>query len=527
MRQPEHSSLPWLLYGLSLGLALLLLAGGLNLPLFDLDEGAFSEASREMLARQDFLFITLDGEPRPDKPVLIYWLQALSASLFGQQEWAWRLPSVLAALFWVLAVWRFARERMPDDLALQAALLTLTTAGVGIISHAATADALFNLWLSLTAFDMVRYFEQGKHAQARRVWLWMGLGFLTKGPAALALPALPALWHAWREKQWQLLWRALTLPSGWALFLLTALPWYVLVWLQHGPDLLIKFFFEHNLGRFTRTMEGHGGHWWYYLLALPLVLLPYSGLLLEAVARYRSLAEQAWVRLALRWLAVSFVLFSLSGTQLPHYMLYGLPLLYPLLAALGQTPAEQWQFRRLALLIALIPPLLWLGISLASPALIAQLKAGSYEAWLFSAAPQLLYQQWPWGLLLLLLTAGLLYSLRQRPVLALVCAGSLHLLFLQQIMLPAIATLQQAPVRQAAFIARAANAPVVAWRIYMPSFSVYRQAVTPHRLPQAGEWVFTRKDRLQSLQEKTHPTRWKSVYDQGAIVLLKPEPYTP
>lgn len=527
MLQPETVRPSRLLYGLSLALALLLLTGGLNLPLFDLDEGAFSEASREMLVHGDFLFITLDGEPRPDKPVLIYWLQALSVSLFGQQEWAWRLPSVLAAFFWLLAVWRFARERMPEELALQAALLTLTTAGVGIISHAATADALFNLWLSLTAFDMARYFEKRKTVHARKVWLWMGLGFLTKGPAALALPVLPALWHAWREKQWQALWRAITLPTGWLLFLLTALPWYVLVWLQHGPELLVQFFLDHNLGRFTRTMEGHGGHWWYYLLALPLVLLPYSGLLAEMAARYRGLTEQGWARFALRWLAVSFILFSLSGTQLPHYILYGLPLLYPLLATLGQMPAAQWRFRRLALLTALIPPLLWLGISVASPGLIAQLKSDSYEAWLFSAAPQLLFQQWPWALLLLLLTTGLLYSLRQKPTLALVGAGALHLLFLQQVMLPVIASLQQAPVKQAAFIARAAGAPVVAWRIYMPSFSVYRQAVTPHRLPLAGEWVFTRKDRLPSLREKTRPTRWKTVYDQGAIVLLKPETDTP
>ncbi len=509
------------------GLVAVLLASGLQLPLFDLDEGAFAEATREMLASGDFLFITLDGEPRPDKPVLIYWLQALSVTLFGQQEWSWRLPSVLAAAAWLWAVWRFARERMPEETAMQAVLLTLTAAGVGIISHAATADALFNLWLSLAAFDMARYFEQEKKTLARRVWLWMGLGFLTKGPAALVIPALPALWHAWRENRLPALWRALRLPSGWLLFLLTALPWYALVWWQYGPDLLLQFFLDHNLGRFTRTMEGHGGHLWYYLLALPLVLLPYSGLLLELAARRTSLTQQAWIRFALRWLAVSFVLFSLSGTQLPHYILYGLPLLYPLLAALGQTPADQWHFRTPVLWLAGLLPLFWLLLAWASPAIVARLPQDSHEALMLGAAPQLLYQQWPWALLLLLVSAGLLYSLRYRPLLALVAAGSLHLLFLQQVILPVVATWQQAPVKQAALIARAAQAPVVAWRIYMPSFSVYRQAITPRRLPEKGEWVFTRKDRLQSLKEKTGETRWKTVYHQGAILLLKPEPATP
>ena len=47
-------------------------------PLFDVDEGAFAEATREMVASGDYGFPTLDGAPRFDKPILIYWLQAAS-----------------------------------------------------------------------------------------------------------------------------------------------------------------------------------------------------------------------------------------------------------------------------------------------------------------------------------------------------------------------------------------------------------------------------------------------------------------
>ena len=38
-------------------------------PLFDVDEGAFSEATREMLASGDWLHTTLNGEDRFDKPI--------------------------------------------------------------------------------------------------------------------------------------------------------------------------------------------------------------------------------------------------------------------------------------------------------------------------------------------------------------------------------------------------------------------------------------------------------------------------
>ena len=62
-------------------------------PLFDVDEGAFSQATLEMFERGDFLSTYLNGEPRYDKPILIYWLQASSVKSFGFNEFALRLPS--------------------------------------------------------------------------------------------------------------------------------------------------------------------------------------------------------------------------------------------------------------------------------------------------------------------------------------------------------------------------------------------------------------------------------------------------
>ncbi len=43
-----------------------------SLPLFDLDEGAFTEATREMLLSGNWISTTLDGEPRTDTAILIY-----------------------------------------------------------------------------------------------------------------------------------------------------------------------------------------------------------------------------------------------------------------------------------------------------------------------------------------------------------------------------------------------------------------------------------------------------------------------
>ena len=78
----------------AVALSLFLLLG--HAPLFDVDEGAFSEATLEMFQRGDFLSTYLNGEPRYDKPILIYWLQAASV-VRARRERA-RIPAALCAV---------------------------------------------------------------------------------------------------------------------------------------------------------------------------------------------------------------------------------------------------------------------------------------------------------------------------------------------------------------------------------------------------------------------------------------------
>ena len=120
-------------------------------PLFDVDEGAFAEASREMLASGDWGHTTLNGTDRFDKPILVYWLQAASIGLFGVNEWAVRLPSALCAFVWALATGHFAAQRWGERTGLLAAVILSTSLGPLAIGRASTADALLNLLLALAA----------------------------------------------------------------------------------------------------------------------------------------------------------------------------------------------------------------------------------------------------------------------------------------------------------------------------------------------------------------------------------------
>ena len=126
-------------------------------PLFDVDEGAFSQATLEMFERGDYLSTYLNGQPRYDKPILVYWLQAASVALLGVSEFAFRLPSAVCASLWALLTFLFGRRYFGTQRALLAAAMLATSLGVYVIGRAATADALLNVLIAASMFFSSKY----------------------------------------------------------------------------------------------------------------------------------------------------------------------------------------------------------------------------------------------------------------------------------------------------------------------------------------------------------------------------------
>src|SRR5476651_843718 len=78
-------------------------------PLFNPDEGRYSEVAREMVATGDYVTPRVNGVAFLDKPVLYYWLQAVSIHLFGVKEWALRFFPALFAVMGCLLTYAAGR----------------------------------------------------------------------------------------------------------------------------------------------------------------------------------------------------------------------------------------------------------------------------------------------------------------------------------------------------------------------------------------------------------------------------------
>ncbi|WP_428385153.1 ArnT family glycosyltransferase [Nevskia ramosa] len=476
-------------------------------PLFDLDEGAFSQATREMLATGQWLITTLNGEPRYDKPILIYWAQAASVSLFGANELGFRFPSALCASAWMFVVFRatfmLTASRNAALLAAGAVALSLMSS---VIGHAAIADAMLNLWIALVMLGIYQHWLVPTRGKLLRIYLWMGLGFLTKGPIAVALPVIVSLVFYLSQRQ-PLRWLAAVFdPYGWLVFLAVVALWMAPLAMTGQTDFFFHFLFEHNLTRYGSTMQGHGGKLWYYVAALPLIVLPFTALLPGTFARLRK-PDPLDVFLLL-WFAFVFLFFSFSGTQLPHYLLYGCTPLFVLFGrAWNRLPAKFW---------TLLPALLFALLLASLPWVLPMVPIDSdrpYEAGIVSLAARsfgLDYMILSGAVLIIILV--LLFRRRTAAWQALLGAAMALSMLVWFGFIPVLAAAQQLPVREAALRAKELGTSTVSYRTYLPTFSVYRGAITPNRLPEPGELVFVKLDRIPDLQREL-----------GASVTLIPE----
>ncbi len=551
LHAPLDRRTTWLAFLLPLALLSIRLGGA---PLFDVDEGAFSEATREMFERHDFLSTYLNGAHRFDKPILIYWLQALSVLVFGTNEFAFRFPSVVAAAVWCQAVAVFAAPRIGARNALFGCGIAATSLGVFVIGRAATADSLLNALIALALFDAWRVIEhrsKGPLAKSmttalskpalHRAYLWIALGVLTKGPVAILIPVAAVFLYALacvvarpatNRFPMRDAFRLFLDPVGWAILVVVAAPWYVAALMIHGRDFVDGFLLRHNVERFTGTLQGHSGSAFYYVAMVPLLLWPWLAWLLSAIGSgVRDLRTRSMPSLkAFLWIWCVFVIvfFSLSGTKLPHYALYGCTPLFVLCAM------ERDHVQRLGL--AAIPVLVLIVFVVAMPDLMRHaadagwIKDAFYRAMAARAdvAAPGFYRPLAW-LGLAGAIAVLAWPRRRRearPVIdaerrarrvatRVLGAAGIATLMLCTLGAPMLGDVLQGPVKRAALVARTRPEPAVTWNFHMPSFAVYRERVTPIGTPQPGELGLTRIDRLPSDVEVDR------LFEEGGVVLVR------
>jgi 4-amino-4-deoxy-L-arabinose transferase-like glycosyltransferase len=228
--------------------------------LWDRDEPRFAGAAVEMARSGQWLYPTLGGVLRAQKPILVYWLMAGAIRLFGPTELAARFWSpialALAALFTAVAGRTLLGRR-----AGLVAMIVLALSPLALLEGmAATADAVLLAAITGALAAFARMVAHGpSRSRTFALAVALGLAQLTKGPAGLLLPAVTcfsALWLLRGRLPVAVLVRHVVVACVFSLGLF--LVWAVPADRATGGQLLRVLLGRETLGRAIGSIDGHG-----------------------------------------------------------------------------------------------------------------------------------------------------------------------------------------------------------------------------------------------------------------------------
>lgn len=338
----------WLSLVLILGIAFVnALAFQGTRGIYETTEGRYAECAREMMLSGRLSEPVLNGNHHWTKPPLTYLAIIGSIRVFGDSLWGLRAYLVIAMMLTVAAVWWAGVVIWGPKAGFWTGLVTATSPFIVGIANIVATDMLVTLWaaLAITAFWHSR--ARQSRGAAILMWLFLGLGCLTKGPPGVLVPLVLIFCATmflrrsgtWRPGAW-------TTLAGVFVFAIAGFGWYA--WKAWQYPGLSSYWIGHELiGRnLSDEFNRNPGIIYVFTNYLPILLFGTGPWLALVIIRgwvgrkgppLSGLPISTWNGAAQWALLVSvilpFVIFSLSRSKLPLYLA---PLFVPLCLLVGR-----------------------------------------------------------------------------------------------------------------------------------------------------------------------------------------------
>lgn len=313
----------------------------LPIDLIDIDSSQYAEIVREMTESNTYHSILDNGRKYLDKPILTFWTIAPFVKLLGVENYAFRLPSILISFLSVFILYKlvfliWGNERR----AWIAALSYLTAPGL----YSMVLDPKIDVYLTAYILFTHYFYYMGRRKNPRwfyAMYLSIGLGFITKGPISLVIPAISIGGDILFRRDWKLL-GSMKIPAG--VFIAAIFPalWSYLLYLEYssyGPSF---FLWIQSFGRFYKDLYNveFDPFYFYKNFGWAFLTFIFPVFITAIVCMFQFWKKISWKEFFRKvkeneyknedftfvfWLFLFLFLISFSRFQLPQYIYWILP----------------------------------------------------------------------------------------------------------------------------------------------------------------------------------------------------------
>jgi 4-amino-4-deoxy-L-arabinose transferase-like glycosyltransferase len=324
-----------------LGLVICLNFTGLFNEIMEPDGTIYAALAKQIAKSGNWLFLWVNGIDWLDKPHLPFWLAAISFKIFGYSAFAYKLPSFILFIVSLFYCYRLAAVIYTKETARLATLIYGTALHTIISNFDGKAEIYLTAFVLAAMYHLYRAFESK--------WLWhivaaalfAACAAMTKGIFVLITIAVGFVIYWIRTRQWKefikpkwylfvLLFFIFILPELYSLYLQFDLRPEIIVYGKTHVSGLRFFFWDSQFGRFFNNGPITGkGDPSFFLHTTLWAFIPWSIILILAVLgffRKQKPAEPALQRWIIGGSALfSFMMFTVSKFQLPHYIVILFP----------------------------------------------------------------------------------------------------------------------------------------------------------------------------------------------------------
>lgn len=319
---------------------ILINANGLFSDVLEPDGALYATISKHIVLTGNWFDLFGDGHDWLDKPHFPFWMAALSFKIFGITAFAYKFPAFIFWLAGILFTFKLT-HKLYDTITAKAAVIIYVFSLHAILSN---FDVRAEPYLTALSIGAIYYFYKstvsGKRVDIVLTALFAACAVMTKGIFVLITIAGGFVLYWILSKQWKQFinirwWIMLLLififitPELYSLYVQFDIHPEKVVFGKTNVSGLRFFFWDSQFGRFFNTgpIKYHGDPF-FFLHTTLWAFLPWSVILYIAVIQLirkkrQNTGYEKWIIYGSA--ALTFVLFSFSGFQLPHYVVIIFP----------------------------------------------------------------------------------------------------------------------------------------------------------------------------------------------------------